>query len=58
MKEPSLVNENLLRQRLTELGSIASWAPYIFSGLERFIRTAGDYDLFASILSNSRPLTA
>ena len=46
MKEPSLVNENLLRQRLTELGSIASWAPYIFSGLERFIRTAGDYDLF------------
>ncbi len=46
MKEPSPVNENLLRQRLTELGSIASRAPHIFSGLERFIRTAGDYDLF------------
>src|SRR5438874_3972136 len=46
MKEPSLVNENLLRQRLTELGSISSWAPHAFSGLERFIRTAGDYDLF------------
>ena len=46
MKESSLVNEDLLRQRLTELGSIASWAPHILSGLERFIRTAGDYDLF------------
>jgi hypothetical protein len=46
MKESSLVNDDLLRQRLTELGSIASWAPHILSGLERFIRTAGDYDLF------------
>ena len=46
MKESSLVNESLLRQRLTELGSKASWAPHILSGLERFIRTAGDYDLF------------
>lgn len=46
MKESPLVNEDLLRQRLTELGSIASWAPHILSGLERFIRTAGDYDLF------------
>ncbi|MBR1144725.1 adenylate/guanylate cyclase domain-containing protein [Bradyrhizobium sp. AUGA SZCCT0431] len=46
MKEPSLVNDSLLRQRLTELDSIASWAPHILSGLERFIRTAGDYDLF------------
>ena len=46
MKELSLVNEDLLRQRLTELGSIASCAPHILSGLERFIRTAGDYDLF------------
>src|SRR6267143_1481728 len=46
MKESSLVNEDLLRQRLTELGSIASWAPHILLGLERFIRTAGDYDLF------------
>ena len=46
MKGSSLVNEILLRQRLTELGSIASWAPHILSGLERFIRTAGDYDLF------------
>jgi hypothetical protein len=46
MKELSLVNDSLLRQRLTELDSIASWAPHILSGLERFIRTAGDYDLF------------
>jgi len=46
MEEPSLVNENLLRERLTELGSMASWAPHVFSGLEHFIRTAGDYDLF------------
>src|SRR5712672_1317864 len=46
MKESSLVNESLLRQRLTELGSIASWAPHMLSGLERLIRTAGDYDLF------------
>ena len=46
MKESSLVNEDLLRQRLTELGSIASWAPHILSSLERFIRTADDYDLF------------
>src|ERR1700732_911405 len=46
MKESSLVNESLLRQRLTELGSIASWAPHILSGLERFIRTADEYDLF------------
>ena len=46
MNEPSLVNEDLLRQRLTELGSMANWSPQVFSGLERFIRSAGDYDLF------------
>jgi hypothetical protein len=46
MNELSPVNDSLLRQRLTELDSIASWAPDILSGLERFIRTAGDYDLF------------
>src|SRR6266550_1126142 len=46
MKGSSPVSESLLRQRLTELGSIASWAPHILSGLERFIRNAGDYDLF------------
>ncbi|MBR1300245.1 adenylate/guanylate cyclase domain-containing protein [Bradyrhizobium sp. AUGA SZCCT0042] len=46
MKELSPVNDSLLRQRLTELDSIASWEPHILSGLERFIRTAGDYDLF------------
>jgi hypothetical protein len=46
MKQSSLVNESLLEQRLTELGSIASWAPHISSDLERFIRTASDYDLF------------
>jgi hypothetical protein len=44
MKELSLVNDSLLKQRLTELDS--SWTPNILSGLERFIRTAGDYDLF------------
>jgi hypothetical protein len=41
MKELSLVNDSLLRQRLNELGSTASWAPHVLSGLERFIRTAG-----------------
>src|SRR5258707_4708678 len=46
MKEPSLVNESLLKQRLTELGSMASWPRHILSALELFIRTAGDYDLF------------
>src|SRR6266480_2801003 len=46
MKGSSPVSESLLRQRLTELGSIASWAPHILAGLERFIRNAGDYDLF------------
>ena len=46
MKDLSLVNDSLLRQRLTELDSRASWAPHILSGLERFIRTAGDYDLY------------
>jgi class 3 adenylate cyclase len=46
MNELSLVNDSLLRQRLTELDTIASWAPHILSGLERFIRTASDYDLF------------
>jgi hypothetical protein len=44
MKGSSLADEGLLKQRLTELGSIASWAPHILSGLERFIRTASDYE--------------
>ena len=46
MKESSLVDEGLLKQRLAELGTLSSWAPDILSGLERFIRTASDYDLF------------
>ncbi|WP_249128283.1 DUF5939 domain-containing protein [Bradyrhizobium sp. AUGA SZCCT0169] len=46
MNELSLVNDSLLKQRLTELDSIASWTPHILSDLERFVRTAGDYDLF------------
>src|ERR1700751_2012874 len=46
MKGSSLADEGLLKQRLTELGSIASWVPHILSDLERFIRTASDYDLF------------
>jgi hypothetical protein len=58
MKGSSLVNEILLRQRLTELGSIASWAPHILSGLERFIAPPVTMISFASILSNTRPLTA
>ncbi len=58
MKEPSLVNENLLRQRLTELGSIASWAPYIFSASNVLSAPPATMIFFASILSNTRPLTA
>ncbi len=37
---------SLLRQRLGALGSARSWAPNVLSDLERFIRTADDYDLF------------
>ncbi|WP_201837396.1 adenylate/guanylate cyclase domain-containing protein [Microvirga zambiensis] len=40
------VNESLLRRRLTELEDVGSWAPSALPGLERFIRTADDYDLF------------
>jgi hypothetical protein len=53
MNEPSLVNESLLRQRLTDLEAARTWAPDVLAGLEHFIRTADDYDLFASILFNT-----
>src|ERR1700747_3837904 len=46
MNEPSLVNESLLTQRLTDLEVARSWAPDVLAGLEHFIRTADDYDLF------------
>ena len=46
MNEPSLVNESLLRQRLTDLEAAKTWAPDVLAGLEHFIRTADDYDLF------------
>jgi class 3 adenylate cyclase len=40
------VNERLLSQRLGALGSVRGWAPNVLPDLERFIRTADDYDLF------------
>jgi class 3 adenylate cyclase len=40
------VNERLLSQRLDALGSARGWAPNVLPELERFIRTADDYDLF------------
>ena len=46
MSVPSPVNEPLLSQRLGALGSARSWAPNVLPELERFIRTADDYDLF------------
>jgi hypothetical protein len=46
MSVPSPVNESLLSQRLGALGSARSWAPNVLAKLERFIRTADDYDLF------------
>src|ERR1700740_1392558 len=46
MNEPSLVNESLLRQRLADLEVARTWAPDVLAGLEHFIRTADDYDLF------------
>jgi len=46
MNKSSTVNENLLKRRLTELEAAGSWAPDVLPGLERFIRTADDYDLF------------
>ena len=46
MSVPSPVNESLLSQRLGALGSARSWAPNVLPELERFIRTADDYDLF------------
>ena len=46
MNERSAVNDSVLRQRLGELESARSWPPHILAELERFIRSAGDYDLF------------
>jgi len=46
MNEPSPVNEGLLKQRLTDLEAARTWAPDALPGLEHFVRTADDYDLF------------
>src|SRR3954464_9661549 len=46
MNVPSPVNESILSQRLDALRSVRSWAPNVLPELERFIRTADDYDLF------------
>ena len=46
MNEPASVNESLLKQRLGDLEAARKWVPGVLAGLERFIRTAGDYDLF------------
>src|SRR4051794_35564950 len=46
MSVPSPVNEGVLSQRLGALGSAGDWAPNVLPALERFIRTADDYDLF------------
>jgi class 3 adenylate cyclase len=44
--EPPPVNESLLKQRLADLDAARSWEPHVLSGLERFIRSASDFDLF------------
>ena len=46
MSEPSPVNEGVLKQRFKELESARSWSPHVLAEFERFIRSAGDYDLF------------
>jgi hypothetical protein len=46
MSDSSPVNESLLSRRLGALGSARDWAPTVLPQLERFIRTADDYDLF------------
>ena len=46
MNEPSPVHESLLSQRLTDLEAARTWVPDVLAGLEHFIRTADDHDLF------------
>ena len=46
MSVPSPVKEGILSQRLGALGSAGDWAPKALPELERFVRTADDYDLF------------
>ncbi len=46
MNELAPVNESLLKQRLSDLEAARTWAPDALAGLERFIRTTDDYDLF------------
>ena len=46
MNVPSPINESVLKERLSELGSARSLNPRILSELESFVRTADDYDLF------------
>ena len=46
MDGPSRIDEDVLRQRLDALGAARSWPPNVVPELERFVRTADDYDLF------------
>jgi class 3 adenylate cyclase len=46
MEAPLPVNETLLKQYLAELEAMARWTPRVLSDLERFVRTASDYDIF------------
>lgn len=46
MNAASPINESVLTERLSELGSASSWDPGVLSRLESFVRTADDYDLF------------
>jgi class 3 adenylate cyclase len=46
MNVPSQVNDNILADRLSELGAARSWEPRVLPELESFIRTASDFELF------------
>lgn len=46
MNVPSPVNESLLSERIGALRAASTWASNAIPELERFIRTADDYDLF------------
>lgn len=46
MNEPSPIHESFFRQRLSELEAARTWGPDVLAGLELFVRTAEDYDLF------------
>jgi len=46
MNESSPIHESFFRQRLSELEAARTWGPDVLAGLELFVRTAEDYDLF------------